>query len=310
MPIPPPLGPPGAPIAPPPADTSGNTPHPTTNPPSQAPTTNPTPPNTSTTSPPGTDDTGTPPTEFQWPTNLSNEDKLVLEKKGFKDVPSLIDSYRNLEKLMGGGTEDLIKMPRDRNNADEMRAFYEKLGMPKEGKEYGEFAEGDAEINGWYQKIFHQMGLTQDQAKYFAKEYQSQVKNSAEHFQKESEAKFAQAKVKLEQEWGAAYQQNVALAQKTAQQLGVDATQVEALQGVLGVESTAKLFTNIGKASSEAQFVGTGESGQTRLSPGAAQARINELIADKGFQERLRSGDIASNHEWDTLNAMAAGMSP
>ena len=102
-----------------------------------------------------------------WTSSFQEQDKLYITQKGFKDPAAILDSYKNLETLMGTPKERLLRLP-DKPDAPEWGDIYDRLGRPKNANEYqfAKPAQGGAEnkeFTEWAQKLFHGQGLTRQQ---------------------------------------------------------------------------------------------------------------------------------------------------
>jgi hypothetical protein len=242
-----------------------------------------------------------------------NDDlKGYVGNKGFKDPAALADAYRNLEKLQGVPQDRLMKLPErfyDDNGllTPEGRGIYERLGTPKDPKEYGIEAPkegGDAKRLELFLKNAHDLGLTKAQAQRLAQadgEYANQFLAA----QKEAAAaKFRDESNALNKEWGAAYEQNKTIAADGVRKLGLDNQKIDALSSVLGHAETMKLLHNIGKATGEASFV-RGRRAEGPLEPATAKSRIAELTADRDFGSRLMNGEADAKALWQRLHEQA-----
>src|SRR5690606_18358521 len=70
-------------------------------------------------------------TATDWTSGFSDDLKGFVQNKGFKDPASVLDSYRNLEKLMGTPKERLLRLPENMDDANAMGEIYTRLGRPQ-----------------------------------------------------------------------------------------------------------------------------------------------------------------------------------
>ena len=115
---------------------------------------------------------GSVPASTDW-TNGFNEDlKGYTTSKGFKDPSAVVDSYRNLEKLIGV-KEKLLQVPDDLGSKD-MDAVWNRLGRPEKAEGYS-FKGADEGFDKWAKESFHKAGLTTNQAKSVIEQYDAYV---------------------------------------------------------------------------------------------------------------------------------------
>ena len=79
-------------------------------------------------------------------------------KKGWKDASSLVNSYRELEKMIGG---EKIPVPKDANDKAAWDVVLKRLGRPDAADGYGiSKREGaDPEFAKFAESMFHEIGL-------------------------------------------------------------------------------------------------------------------------------------------------------
>lgn len=249
-----------------------------------------------------------------WTAGFNDDQKGYVTTKGYKGPADVVDSYRQLEKLMGAPKERLMTLPEkfygdDGKLTAEGRSAYERVGAPKEAKEYGleKFVpkeNGDPKLMEEMARVFHENGISRTAAEKIAENWNTyQAKMQAA--QKEAQqAKFRDADAALKKEWGAAHEQNVNIAKEGMIRLGMTPQEIDSLSNTLGHDKTMKLLKNLGSSVSEAAFV-TGRQPTTAMEPATAKARIQELKKDTAWYQRLAKGGIEERAEWDRLHQFA-----
>lgn len=243
-----------------------------------------------------------------WTSGLTPELKGVVELKGWKDPASLVDSYRNLEKLTGDPSS-LVKLPGKDAKPEDWAPVYEKLGRPKDPAGYEIKAPdgGDPKMAEWAANAFHKHGLSKAQAQALLADWNGMATESqkAQEMARSSANEIENGKLKLE--WGAAFDKQIEVAKRAAVGLGVDAATIDALEASMGFAKTMKFFNALGSKMGEAEFVGGDGKGAFNgtMTPGAAQARMAELRADKGWGSKFLAGDVAARGEWERLHKLA-----
>lgn len=246
-----------------------------------------------------------------WMSGLDDDSKGYVGNKGFKGPKDVLDSYRNLEKSIGVPPEKLVKLP-ERFYDDkgvvtpEGRSVFERLGAPKDPKEYG-FKAGEGQDQGLvdnFGKWAQDAGLSKQQAEKILNSFNETQKGQVTALKEQIKVKHAAEEMALKTEWGQALEQNTNIAKQAAQKLGMTSEQITALANQLGHAGTMKMFLNFGKSLGEAGFVGGSQQSHV-LEPVTAQSKIKELQSDKTFGARLMNGDSDAKAQWQRLHEQA-----
>lgn len=235
---------------------------------------------------------------------LSEDAMTFVNNKGFKSVEDVVTGYRNLEKFTGVPADKLLKMP-DENNADEVNAFYNKLGRPEKAEDYKfEIADGqDDSIAKAIAPELFKAGLSQKQAAAIYKTLEAAKIEQT----KAAEAAAVKAEEDLKSEWGTNYDNNLKAAQQAAKIAGVTAEQIEALQKATDYKTVMNMFKNLASKFGEDALRGAGDNKQTRftLTPQQAREKIEQLKTNKDWVQKISSGDKAALQEYDELTKLA-----
>lgn len=245
--------------------------------------------------------------QTDWTTGLNDEYKSYVQTKGFKAPQDVLESYRNYEKLQGVPQERLLKLP-ENLDSPEGRALFERLGAPKEAKEYNieiPKENGDPKLAEFMRETFFKNGVTKKQAEGIVKAWNETQGASIQQMMAAKTAESAAQAEKLKTDWGQAYDQNLNISRQAVQNLGWKKEQIDALQGSLGYDGVMKLLHTLGTATGEHQFVGGKSGGGMMHSTESAQAKIAELISDKSFTARLNAKDVDAIKQWDQLHQAA-----
>lgn len=246
-----------------------------------------------------------------WTTGLNDELKGFVQTKGFKDPSSVLDSYRNLEKSFGVPAERLLRLPEQIDLAKpEGRAIFERLGMPKEAKDYNLTLPKeitDAKVGEKFKEIGHKHALTGKQLEGVVSDILQWEMGDQTAKIEASKLELAKQENELKTEWGAAFDQNKNIAASGVKAMGFSKEEVGIIEDAIGFSRTMKLLHKLGSATGEHEFHGgKGQSASGVMTPSQAQAKINELSRDKTFYSRLKAGDIDAKKQWDNLNSQAA----
>jgi hypothetical protein len=249
------------------------------------------------------------PASTDWTSGLAPETASYVQNKGWKAPTDLLNSYQQLEKHMGTPADKLLRLP-DWNKAEksEIDGFYTKLGRPADPTLYElPVPEGaPKDMADWAKPIFHEAGLTNQQAKVIAEKWNEHIAGLGVK-QKETYAQtIEQQNNELKTEWGQAYDQEIGKAKNAAKALGIKPEQIDALEGSLGFANLMKMMANIGSRIGEDNYVGGDvSSGSGALTPVGAQSRIKQLQGDKEWTAKYLGGNIQARAEMERLMQMA-----
>lgn len=266
------------------------------------------------TPPPAAPPVATPPPAVapDWKAGLNPEIKGYVELKGFQSPEAMADSYRNLEKLQGHPAEKILKLPDvfydDKGKmTPEGKAVYERLGAPKEAKDYNLPAPkegGDPKLLDHFKNTFLEAGIPKDAAKKIIEGMNQYFDQASESAKTIATNEFNNQTNQLKTEWGSAYEQNERIAKEAVRVMGMTKDQVAALASGLGHKETMKLFHKLGTSTAEAPFVG-GKNPNNIMEPATAQSKIAELKADKDFSAKLLAGDVGAKQIWAAVHEQA-----
>lgn len=249
---------------------------------------------------------GTTPTD--WTANLSDEYKAIVSKKGWKDANAALESYRNLESVMGAQEEQILRIPKADDKAAWDKLHY-KLGRPAEpdGYELQTPEGGDAELTKKMAGWFHKAGVTKSAAKEITDAINAEVAAQAKAVEQAAAEQRDTELAELKKQWGLAYDRNLQVARKACAEFGVTEEQLAALQESTGFAGVMSLFQNIGSRLGEDSLVssGTPSGFSAPMEPGVAKAQIEALMTDREFTTRMMEGDVKARDEWNRLHKYA-----
>jgi hypothetical protein len=247
-----------------------------------------------------------------WADSFDPETKGWIESKGLtklaadKALPELAKGWRGAESKLGVPAEQLVRMPKDENDAEGLKAYLGKLGVPEtpEGYEIKQEQGIDTDFPTQAAKWFYEMNVPKN----IAKGLYSKLKTYAESTANAAEEQFNQQAdteiTSLKSEWkGGEFDKNVELARRVRATMGLSDEETMAVERAIGVGRAAKVFSSLGKALGEHRFHG-GDQAQTRfsMSPEAARSRILEVQADPKWMESYMAGDADKNAEFKRLH--------
>jgi hypothetical protein len=243
-----------------------------------------------------------------WYGAYPEEVRGLVETKGWQSPVDAINSYSNLEKLLGADKAGRgLVLPKDDAPADEWGKVYDRLGRPKSSDEYKlPIPDGDT---GEFAKVaagkFHELGLSAKQAQGLAEWWNA---TQAEMGSSQANSMAMNSEMEMEQlqkEWGPQYDANIEAGRRAARQFGVDAPMLEKMESALGTAEMLKFFAKVGKGMGEDAIVEGSSSGKFGISPEAARVRIQQLKADPEWTAKYLSGNADAKAELERL--MRAG---
>lgn len=253
-----------------------------------------------------------------WHTGVEAEMLGHWQNKGWKtDDPKEVavaatKQARELERHFGVPADQLLKLPKADAKPDELAAFYQRLGAPKEPKEYDfsdiKFAGNDLE------QSFADAMRASLAAAFVPKDRAGEiVKGVVKYLESADAAESAVTKAKIDAEradlkknWGPNYDYNHLKAMEGARKLGITPEAVQALENQIGYAAVMDAMRKIGAGTSEDAFHEGGGGGGNPTTLAGAQALLNERLADKAWGKRLIDGDAATKAEWLALTTQIA----
>lgn len=264
-----------------------------------------------------TDTTTTTTTQAVWHEGLDGTLKGFLETKGVPlDDPKVVTSkltemYRNAERFVGVPPDQIIKRPKADASPEDLRAYYEQIGAPKEAKDYDLSAVKDATLAEAMRAAMHNRGVPKDAAAEVASAVAKALDSKQVTDTTLETAKLAEQKERLQQNWGEKFAYNHLQAIEGARRLGIDPDAVKALEGVIGYDKVMEAMRKIGANTREDTFIerggGNGQGDVTTVE--GARERKQQLMADPAWVAKYNSGDPSAKREMTRLNQMITGVS-
>lgn len=246
------------------------------------------------------------------------------DNKGWKkDDPAVIaieatKAAREAQKFVGLPADRLIRLPEKPDDEAGWSGVHQRLGVPKEAKEYDfsaiKHADG-SDITPALADALRAAALKAFVPKDRAAELVKAVVGNLDSQKAEQSAvftaKLAEEKTTLAKNWGTTPDKldlhtNMLLARQGAARLGISVEAVKAWESQVGYAGVMDAMRKIGAGTSEDAFHEGGGRGGNPTTLAGAQARLNELMADKAWGARLVAGDAAAKAEWLALTTQIA----
>lgn len=239
--------------------------------------------------PPGSTNTSTPSASdvFKFPENwrdtLPDDLKAEPSLGTIHDLSSLAKSYVNAQKMIG---QDKVVIPGKHATKEDWQAVYQKLGLPKEFKDYKvDLPEGHGLDNGFierFTKRAFEQGVMPTAAKEilagYIEDYKEALGGSEEASKKMREEGFAN----LDKEWGEKYKSNRLAIQLLVNDFADD-TDKKYLNdsGLIDDPGFWRLAAKIGGTLKEGELKGQLPRNEfDAKDPATAEREINTIYAD------------------------------
>jgi hypothetical protein len=230
------------------------------------------------------------PSAFSWAQGADELTSGYIQNKGWDNPLKAVESYRNLEKLLGADkANNAVVIPRADADAKEWASVYDKLGRPSAPDGYKvQLPEGgDPEFHKATMGKLHELGLTQKQGETLMNWYNESVMQQMQQVETRRAETFNQEEAAVRQEC-------------------LNAETIDALADTLGHKATMNLLAKIGTRLGEDSFVSgdVNNSFGNAMTPAQAKAQIQSLMSDKDFTTKYMSGNqdakakMAQLHSW------------
>ena len=218
-------------------------------------------------------------------------------------------AHRAAEKFIGIPAGELIRLPKNMADSEAMRPIYERLGVPKDPKDYDFSAVKDADERtlSIARETAAKLLISKDQAPQLAQVLAKIQKDAADATLADRTAKLAEEKAALDKSWGPNKEANMIVARATALKLGVTPEQVSALEGVVGYKAVMDMFLSVGGKIGEDTFVRNEKGAGGVMTREMAAEKVAELKSDPAWTKRYLAGDKAAAKELQQLISIQHG---
>lgn len=256
-----------------------------------------------------------------WYTGADAETTGFMQNRGWDKLDAkgaalaAIKSYREASAHLGAPPDQLMRMPKDANDAEAWGKLYGRLGVPDKPDGYNfddvKFSDGsgvDQDVVNTVRSLAAQNHLTPEAAKAVAKTIVGMVEKAETVETDQYNVKLEAEKAALRQNWGGNAASNLVIAQNAAGKLGVDQETLATLEKTLGYSKVMEMFRQVGARIGEDNFLGGGNLGRTGpITQNQAKAELSAMETDTDFNTKLFSGDMQARQKFDNLTRIASG---
>ena len=249
-----------------------------------------------------------------WTEGLGEDAQGYVENKGWSGAGQMLDSYRNLEKAMGAPADQIVQIPKDAEDTDGWNSVYSRMGRPETADGYKlsdtPVPDGAIDLTGDLKQWAHEAGLSQTQTAILYDRYNGKLSELVKEQHQQGTEMVQAEEAALKKEWGSAWDENIAAATRFRQRFGIDGETIDKLEGALGLKGVLELTAKIGRGLGEhAMPTGSEEDSGNGLAfgmtPGAAKAKIDELMLDKEFMGQYVDGRPQAVDRMTRLHSLA-----
>jgi len=174
--------------------------------------------------------------------NLADNYTDLLESNGLGELTNTVAKYKSPEGLLKGAANLIsfagkkvegVIVPNEGSTEQEVAEYRQAIGVPESATAYDLKPENLPEGMGWdeglsseWQNVFHDVGLSQEQAAKIAQSYtditNNQLQNALQTNQANVEGEMEQQRAEIQKQWGDKYDTNLQNAVNMASTMGFD----------------------------------------------------------------------------------------
>lgn len=243
-------------------------------------------------------------------------DKKGADEAAFEYYKSHREAQQMISRLTGTPDKDRILItPKPDATEAEKNAYYERLGRPKEAKDYDykdiKFPDGTELDDGFVNMLrgaAFKANASKEGAAAIARDVVAYLAKAEEAETAGLATKIATEKDELNRNWGANRESNLFVARQGMAKLGFSAEAIAALEKAAGYKAVMEGALKAGMAFGEDRFIANRAPGTTSvMTKEQARARLTELRADREWGAKLMKGDRQVTDEFNALTAMMVG---
>lgn len=217
----------------------------------------------------------------QFISSLPDEYKQDPTFARFNNWNDVAKSYAHAAKMVGMDKNQILTLPKD-DTPEAWAAVYDKLGRPEAPDKYNIDAYKDivpVEELKPYAELAHQAGLSNKQFDALVGKFFNDAKTGQEAQQQQMEQQVSVWQQEVRKEYGAAYDEKIAYAQKAVEKFGL-ADVIQQNPALFENPAIVKAFVEIGEKTSEGITLANGDVSHGKLSPNEAKMELSKFQSD------------------------------
>lgn len=212
--------------------------------------------------------------------------QAFVKNKNYPSPLEAIKGHYSAEKMLGHDRAGrTLVMPKDENDAEGMKAFRAKLGVPETADGYKlPFKDGSSDVLvKEAAKWFHAAGVPPKQAEAITTAWNAFIEKQLTDGEAAAKAENARQLDQLKADLGNKYDTHVELGRRALRVFGKDAgfsdDDIKAVEDIVGTAKTVRLFMKMGEGLRESQFAGGDAT--MGMTPDAIRTKIKEIQTNR-----------------------------
>lgn len=200
----------------------------------------------------------------------------------FNDWKDVAKSYSSAAKMVGMDKNQLIALPKEPTE-EAMSPIWDKLGRPADVNGYGLEQFKDAipvEVTGKYAQIAHKHGVSKEAFNALIGEFVNESSTGQAALAEQQAQQIGQWQQEVKSEYGMAYDQKIAFAQKAVEKFGLTDV-IKQNSAMFEHPAIIKALVAIGEKTSEGIVLSNGDVNHGKLAPNEARMELAKFQSDK-----------------------------
>lgn len=199
----------------------------------------------------------------------------------FNNWNDVAKSYHHAAKMVGMDKNQLLTLPKD-DSPEAWEPIYKAIGKPDAPEGYGFDKYKDVippEELGEYAKLAHETGMGSKQFDALVGRFVEQTTMFKKQQAEQMERQVSEWQETVKKEYGAAYDEKIAFAQKAVEKFGLSDV-IKSNPEIFENPAIIKAFVEIGEKTSEGMVLANGDVSHGKLAPNEAKMELAKMESD------------------------------